>query len=210
MATATTKPKEFLLRDWLRKKPEARSLVCTCEDGTKKKLVINGKNPRRFFDAEQTVAEIGATVVEALDDKGNTLRQVNLEASAEPEPAPPPPPAAPSVPIPSHTIELFAKLLAENSKNAALASQQQVTDMLQRWGDFTGLILKRLDNLEMRQIRQLNASTKALENAGGAASEGGGQDDELGEKLVGMFFKAQAEAAAKQNGAAPTEPPEPS
>jgi hypothetical protein len=206
MATATTKPKEFLLRDWLRKKPEARTLVCTCEDGQKRKVVINGKNPRRFFDAEQTVAEIGATLVEALDDKGNTLRQVSLEASPEPEPAPPPPPATPSVPIPSHTIELFAKLLAENTKNAVAASQQQLQDMLARWGDFTGLILKRLDNLEMRQIRQLNASTKALENAGGGASAEG-DDDGLGEKLVGLFFKAQAEAAAKQQNGAPTEPP---
>lgn len=67
------------LRGWLRKTPPAHSVRCSTEEGPKL-VKINHQDERKWARAEETILQLGATLVEALDKAGDVLRAVQLEA----------------------------------------------------------------------------------------------------------------------------------
>jgi hypothetical protein len=201
---------QMRIRDWLRKKPEARVVICTTVDGKDKRIAIQTKSPRRFFDAEQTIAELGATMLEAQDEKGNTLRRIALEPPPEATPAPEPPPKEhPSVMVPSSLLSHFSDLLAANTKQCLGNIMEREKNTGDRFGDFIELVLKRLDNLELRTVKQMNAAERALrQRPPGEPPDDDDDIDKIGRELATSWLrgKMQGEAAAATNGTTPPAP----
>ena len=66
------------VRSWIRREPAPVQIRC---DGTR--IIAIGTGKRRWADAEDAVADIGAIKLEALDEKGNLLRTCTLDGDGQ-------------------------------------------------------------------------------------------------------------------------------
>ena len=184
------------IKHWLRKQPVATSVRCVCADGQVRMVRIDGKSKRRFVDAEDVIVEMRAISIEALDAKGNSIRMTELEGAAD----------VGNVPVAANEkqsdLAHFASLLAQAYKDGAKATESPTKMAFDTLGHLIQLVLKRLDDVEARHVKQLNVAARALESAGG----GGGDDAENPlMAMLGQFLMGMQGAKGLANGAAATE-----
>jgi hypothetical protein len=186
------------IRSWLRKKPEPSHVRCTCTDGVSRVIKIDTKSGRRFHDTEQSINEMAATKLEALDPKGHTLRMCELEVPEEERPA------VEAKNAQEHSIVLIARELAMAYKTGATQHREQTDLAFTKFNELLSIIFTRLAQIENRQAREWNARFRTID----AAGDGTDEQTALAQQMFMAFLQAQQPgavppAAGKANGAAP-------
>jgi hypothetical protein len=184
-----------VVRSWLLRKPVPALIRCKCVDGEMRTIKLDPQSKKKWVDAASAIDDMGATHLEALDAKGNTLRMTECERDPLDAPAEPLPQVAAATPE-QKTLEVFARLLAEAYRNGAASTEHPVKMAFETLGQLLGLMMKRLDEVSAREARQINA---ALRVAQGETVEP--KEDPL-MSLVGSFMQGRMAAAAMTNGAA--------
>jgi hypothetical protein len=172
------------LRGWLRRCEGLSSVKVTCVDGSVHSVAIKGTSPRRFFDAENTILELGAQKLVALDVKGNTLKACELELPEEAETARAAAPAQVGYDAETRRFETVAKLIADAHKDHSLALKA-----FEHVEKLYTLVIKRLEHLERRQVLQLNAAMRQIDGAEDPTNTMSPM-----EKLAMGFFQGQMQA----------------
>jgi electron transfer flavoprotein alpha subunit len=178
---------------WLRKAPAATVIRCTCPDGVVRTIRVDGKSSRKWVDAEETIVAMHATDIEALDGRGHTLRKTELAGADSPE----------NVPASSNErqsdLAHFATLLSRAHEQGARATEAPTKLAFETLGNLVQLVLKRLQDIESRQIRALNAAQRAVDGAAGGGEES---------QLVAMLaqFVAGANGGSRVVAAAQSQP----
>jgi len=186
-----------VVRSWLLRKPTPALIRCKCVDGETRTIKPDPQSKKRWVEAAAAIDDMGATHLEALDAKGNTLRITECERDPL-EPAAEPLPAVASSTPEQKTLEVFARLLADAYKNGAASTEHPVKMAFETLGQLLGLMMKRLDEVSAREARQINAALKVAQGETVAPAE-----DPL-MSLVGSFMQGQM-AAKALNGQAESE-----
>jgi hypothetical protein len=181
------------VRRWLFQAPAPFVIRCKCVDGEVRTIKVDHASKKKWVAAEAAIDAMGASHVEALDAKGNTIRMMGVEREADPEAEPSA--EAKATTSEQKTLEVFARLLAEAYKNGAASTEHPVKMAFDTLGQLLGLMMKRLDDMSARENRQINAALKVAQG-----EQVTPQEDPL-MALVGQFM-AGKQAAQALNGAA--------
>jgi len=146
------------IRQWLLKDPAPSAIKCVCADGEVRMVKIDANSRKRFVLAEATIRDIRATQVEALDAKGNTIRLSQVDG-VEVDPAPMPAPATPQ----GTDFQLYARLLADAYKAGADSTAKPTELAFNTLGQLLSLVMKRLDDMQAREVKQVNAALRAAQ-----------------------------------------------
>jgi hypothetical protein len=196
------------VREWLKRRPVPTTVRCTCADNQTRTVRVDQADKQRFVRAEEAIEAMGAIALEALDHKGNSIRLCELKAKEEPAGPLVPRSETPAQSDLAHFAVLLSKAYEQGAQSAAKPTQIAFDTM----GQLMTLVLKRLENVEAQQIRQLNAAAKAaaaIESAG--AGEGMTIEDLLAQFMGGLAMArglpgAEPHNAETANGAAKAAP----
>lgn len=169
------------IRSWLRRSPHPHKLMA---DDTE---IAIGDGRGKWRDAENTVAELGASKLQAFNADGALLRICMLEPEAEPEREDP----FKDVKLQSREAEI-AKLILEATDRGALRHAEAYTIAFDKMASLVQFAMERASALEIAWQGALNQKMADADASG---------EDAVTASLIGMMGDAQQRApASKGNG----------
>jgi len=192
------------IRGFLLQLPKPTLLRLTSGDGEPQELKLQ----KSFAKTAESIAALGAELIEVLDGSGKVLRAMRTDTEDAQRSEAPPLPAGLAADPNALLLAHFAGLLHRAYEHSTEIAFTKMVEIVDKMGDRSDSIEQRLERAEAQNRRLVNeqiddAFDRAREAAERAGDEGGG---DLPTQLISAFMGGQsipkpaAQPPAKGNG----------